>query len=130
MRIKAEEAVRARPEEVRAKPRPEDVRAKPVFAPRPEEVRAKPGVVPVLTGVNIPSTRDTVDEVRQKLRMNGLALRRSSLVLIPALEDVRWNDDVRAKSTPHQLCSVCSEKMPTKPSSAPSLSFSSFVRTA
>ena len=111
MRIKAEEAVRPRPEEV-VRAKLEEVRA------NPEEVRANPGVVH-------PSTRDTVDEVRQKLRINGLALRRSSLVLIPALEDVRWIDDVRAKSVPHQLCSACSEKTPTKPSAAPSFSFSS-----
>ena len=122
VRPKPEESVRLKPEElVRAKAE-ELVRTKPEELVRartwPEElVRARP------VELGKPSMRDAVELVRPKLRMNGLALRRSSLVLTPALDEVRWIDVVRVNSAPHQLRSACSED--TTASSEVSFSLSS-----
>lgn len=98
-------------DDVRPKPA-DDVRPKPadVVRPKPADV-VRPKADEVLPK---PSMRDAVEEVRPKFLMKGLALRRSSLVLTPALEEVRTKEEVRVKSddVPHQLSSACSEKMP------------------
>jgi len=98
------ELTRPNEDEVRAKAEDEGVRPNAeVVRPNAEDVRPKD---------RPPSMHDAVDEVRPKLRMKGLALRRRSLVLAPALEDVRRKDEaVLANSVPNQLSSAWSEKM-------------------
>jgi len=71
------ELTRPNEDEVRAKAEDEGVRPNAeVVRPNAEDVRPKD---------RPPSMHDAVDEVRPKLRMKGLALRRRSLVLAPAV---------------------------------------------